>query len=425
MSSSDPFKEVVLSSSSTPSLNVHVIPFGLTIHRILLNKSQDLIVGPEDPKDHERNGRCFFGPLVGRFANRLPCGPSSLSAFKGPDINLPEWGGEGVCHHGGPSKENDKVQGGNQAGPFDRLVWQKLSSDQVTLFEGQDAGSSQDQSQAVFSVTSPSDDNGFPGELLIEARISLVAPSSSKSDGSVRLGQSAGSVRLEYRAKILNHSATATPLNLTHHWGFNLSASSNSAEALKEQGRIDDHQLFIPSTSEIGLKRLDLDDRGVPTGKLLECPNGDKTGHGWSERGDNGFGKQVKDQLPSDGYDHFYTWGPSNVSQQTYLHSASTGLTIAFKSNQTGLQFYSANGQPPVSEADPKSSGGSKKTFHRHDKNDTSGNAQRSAAFLEFGHPHATFLHSSLQEFVNQDTILRDGQVYNNWVQAEIWTQQS
>lgn len=428
----DAFTPVVLSSPSTPELQIHVLPFGLTIHRILVGKSQDLIAGPEDPRDHEKNGRCFFGPLVGRFANRLPSGPISLEAYGGSTIDLPEWGGEGVCHHGGPaaaSGHSGETAGtqNSQSGPFDRLVWKCLTAEEVTLFEAKDAMTANDKSQAVFAIVSPAGDNGFPGELLVEAKVSLNNTSTSTQSSVPELGSSAGTVRVEYRAKILAHSAPVAPLNLTHHWGFNLSASSDN----DEKGTIDAHQLRLFTDGAAGkLKRLELDSRGVPTGGLVDCPDGDQQGHGWAVKGKAGFGKRVLDSLPSGGYDHFYTWGASNAQDKddstirALLHSSSARLTLAFKTNQTGVQFYSANGQPPA-PADPASSGGSRKLLHRRgNQQDTAGNPQRSAAFLEFGHPHATFLHKSLQDFVGgEDTILRDGQVYRNWVELEVWQQ--
>lgn len=402
MSTPSAFEEITLSSPSAPRLRVHVVPYGLTIHRIVVDDAHDVIVGPEDPRDHERRGRCFLNQLVGRFANRLPSGASTAATSSDVDlqVDLPEWGGQGVCHHGGPEatqKSEFTVPStlAPQAGPFDRLVWKLLSPSEVTLFEGGDAGSDADRSQRVFAIISPAGDNGFPGELLVESKVSIEKSTTA----------AAGTVRAEYRAKILHHSAPATPLNLTHHWGFNLSASAG-----KDQGRIDEHKLQIAGSP----KRLDLDERGVPTGKLIDCPDGEP--HGWAK------GRRIGDALPQGGYDHFYTWGPADESDpRTTLESPATGLKLSFKTNQTGVQFYSANGQP-TAPADPHASGGTRKLLHRGgDAQDKAGNAQRSAAFLEFGHPHAAFLHKNLQEFIGgEDTILRDGQVYRNWVEVEI-----
>lgn len=92
----DPFAPTVLHHPRLP-LSVHVLPYGLTIHRIVFTdpstaETHDVITGPEDPKDHHTQGRCFFGPVVGRYANRLPKGENELPGGRGT-VNLPEWGG--------------------------------------------------------------------------------------------------------------------------------------------------------------------------------------------------------------------------------------------------------------------------------------------------------------------------------------------
>ena len=131
----DPFKPVVLQDSSS-KLQVHVLPWGLTIHRILLSSSKDstthdLIVGPESEEDHYETGRSFLGPVIGRYANRLPAGKTSYKDVDGnsKELNIPEFSGPGVYLHGGPHDTNAKpgqVEEGkvtSQAGPLDRLVW--------------------------------------------------------------------------------------------------------------------------------------------------------------------------------------------------------------------------------------------------------------------------------------------------------------
>lgn len=95
------FTPIILSlQSQSHTLSLHILPFGLTLHRLLLinNSDQgqvsDLLIGPENPKDHEKYGRCFFGPLVGRFANRLPAGKSQYDQGDGSkgSVDLLEWG---------------------------------------------------------------------------------------------------------------------------------------------------------------------------------------------------------------------------------------------------------------------------------------------------------------------------------------------
>lgn len=433
----NPFEPVILASKKG-DIQVHIIPFGLTVHRLLVSspsgRQQDLIVGPENPSDHHAGGRNFFGPVVGRFANRLPAHKSSVSTAQGKqlDLNLPEWGGEGVCHHGGPEAAASvaQIEAGTvpvQAGPFDRLVWTPLvdAKKHSQLFKDSEHTG---EASAVFAVRSPSGDNGFPGELLIEARFSI-EPNVGKAEPPA-LGSPVGSVRVEYRAKILDKSAQVTPLNITQHWGFNLSAGSQGSTDAQAQ-TVDDHQLRFIVPSQGTLQRLDLDSRGVPTGKLIPCPN--ENPHGWASSGSSALGKTIGHNMPEGGYDHFYTWGgrkdKAGVDRDVValLHAASTGTTLAFRTNQSGCQVYTANGQP-AHPAPTASSGGSRKLLHRSQAASSNageeweGNPTRSAAFLEFSHPHALFLHKSLQEHVGgEDAMLRDGEVYVNWCAIDVW----
>ncbi|CAO1616006.1 unnamed protein product [Parajaminaea phylloscopi] len=523
----DPFEPVVLKlkpssgngsgdDDDAAALELHVLPFGLTVHRLLVVPSDDggehhdLIVGPEDPRDHHARGRNFFGPLVGRYANRLPAGKLTVPGAAGQGntgagagqvgadshIELPVWGGEGICHHGGPELQDtqQQQQGADglpqiprdtvpsQAGPFDRAVWTPLEDKHSILFAPSQRGAGQESSASssvVFALHSAHGANGFPGDVRVEARFSLSPPAAgSQQSQSLQgwptreeLGSSLGSVEVEYRAQLLPSSGgteassspsnvEATPINLTQHWGFNLSASLPEESKREVGGSIDEHTLrIIPhrngaTGSDASLRRLDLDKRGVPTGKLLAAPAGHA--HDWASasqeegaQGRNGaWGKEVATRLPEGGYDHFYVWGNPDSdegAEQRYraetvalLSSARSGLSLSFSTNQSGVQLYSANGQPApgsASAADANTYGGARKLLHRRRSSSSSqtqeqGNLQRSAAFLEFSHPHATFLFPELQKIAGTDTVLRSSSPssqqqepygYSNWCALEVW----
>lgn len=461
----DPFKPVVL-RRETPeagSLELHVLPYGLTVHRLIVTTAgakepNDVIVGPEDPRDHKDTGRSFFGPLVGRYANRLPAGKIDATTRDGTrlQLDLPEWGGEGICHHGGPEETTGGDHKGANGGPFDRAVWTSLqptgsSSSSPQLFSAASSSSTSEHESAIFALESRNGANGFPGDVRLEARFSLLAPSETEAkpattsaapsngwpSSSQDLGTSIGRVKVEYRAKLLSTDVQATPLNVTHHWGFNLTASAEKG------GRVDDHTLrLLPGGQQQLTQRLDLDPRGVPTGKLIAAPEGDA--HDWSStRSPSILGRKIGDGLPEDGYDHFYVWGSRSSSEEQHCPvtvlsaSDATGgsLSLSFKTNQSGVQLYTANGQPEQgSDAakDPSTYGGVRKALHRSEGDNNpilEGNTQRSAAFLEFGHPHATFLHHSLQEVAGSDTLLRPSSSssrqaqhgYENWVELQVW----
>ena len=308
-----------------------------------------------------------------------------------------------------------------QDGPLDQLVWTKISSMQSQFF-GIESPSSPASASAKFAVISAAGSNGFPGTVRIEARLGIQPPVSSTVGGdNGPMGRSAGVLRVEYRAQIID-DCEATPLNITHHWGFNLSASDSSAREA-EHGTTDDHTLRImPVNGESPLYTLGLDDKMLPTGELIACNGGGE--HDWLQEGTDGLGRPIKQAMTASGYDHFYAWGPASheeaMQPRLILHSPSTQLSLSFRTNQTGTQFYHATGQPDA-PAPPESSGGKKKTLHEADPASPSGNAKRSAVVLEFAQPHATFLHKKYQALIKDDTVLHRNQRYRNWVEVELY----
>ncbi|PWN26202.1 hypothetical protein BDZ90DRAFT_48507 [Jaminaea rosea] len=449
----NPFEPVVLRLASTASasspLEVHVLPYGLTIHRLVIDDGkEDLITGPESPSDHHTLGRSFFGPIVGRFANRLPAGQNSFNydSTEVGSVDLPEWGGDGVCHHGGPAVGGEQEGAGEpvkakkgqllpQRGPFDRMVWTKLEEGQMQLFDKLAEG--EPQSKAIFalhSIGAPAGHQGFHGDIRIEVRIALKAAKAEQAETTSHTkllhdsgASSSGSVSIEYRASLLPRSSEVqvTPFNLTHHWGFNLTASQAKDEA---SSRIDDHQLrLLPS--DVG--RLALDERGIATGEILKLDEA----HGWtSSPSSSPWGKRVATAMPQQGYDDFYLWPTAAGNDTASLpavallsspasSSSAPRTSLVFRTDQHGVQFYSANGQP-AAPAPPEESGGARKLAHRRDGEQQEGNAMRTAAFLEFGEPHCCFLRPRLQEFVRASKdvgLLRKGETYVNRVEVEIW----
>ncbi|PWO01300.1 hypothetical protein FA09DRAFT_324138 [Tilletiopsis washingtonensis] len=421
MSTISPFEPLVLTSPSS-SLSFHLLPYGLIPHRLLLSKDgliHDLLAGPEDPADHHATGRCFFGPVIGRYANRLEAGTCK---YVGGQMHVPEWGGENLCLHGGPGAG----PGGNaaaelpsipadttplQRGPLDTLVWTPLSSPK--LFSAPS-----DASAVVFGLLHGASEDGPQGTLYFEVRFAVEGPTSVSLPSDVpALGKSAGSVSIAYRAvhapQAGEKECDITPLNLTHHWAFNLSASSPEARE-QEDGTIDAHTLrfFGPE-----IHTLDLDSRLVPTGKLLDCTK--TPGADFATKGPQGYGRKMGESAPQGGHDHWYGWGAGSRQGQlrALLRAESTGIAVSFETDQSGTQLYGAVGQPhpPAS----LKAGGAKKLAHGG--NGTEANAFCSAAFLEFAHPHSTLNHDALRTFAGSDTTLKQGETYANWTRAEVW----
>ncbi|EPQ30676.1 uncharacterized protein PFL1_01577 [Pseudozyma flocculosa PF-1] len=443
----DPFKPIHLQHPHA-RLRASVIPFGLTIQSLTLDSADggeqqtDLIVAPQNPKDHLDAGRNFFGPVIGRFANRLPAGNLKLDLADGQRLNVdvPEFSAGGVSLHGGPAPASlsspDSIE---QKGPFDRAIWQHVADADSQLFFNSgytsQPGAESPASSAIFAIESPHGDNGYPGRLRVEVLVAVL-PASAATEGETRsplLGTSEGSFLIRYRAKILDDVA-ATPLNLTQHWGFNLSSSSTKPEARSEQGRIDKHivQLY-PVDPAKGVKRLGLDAKMIADGTVIDLSKPDDEGqrHDW----DAPDGKVIDHGRLSSGYDHFYVWGPAGGlassdaadlcherARRMRVTSDTTGISLTFHSNQAGTQIYCTEGQPPA-PAPADKSGGEMKYVHRRNVEGEGklGNGQRSAIMIEFGAPHCGFLHSSLEQWGGGASLLKKGEVYDNWVTCQAW----
>ncbi|SPC67105.1 uncharacterized protein UHOD_02687 [Ustilago sp. UG-2017b] len=433
----DPFKPILLTADGA-DLSVTVLPYGLTIHSLGTESGEDFIGGPEEPHDHKTRGRAFLNPIIGRFANRLPAGKVNITSANGKttSINLPEFSAPGVVLHGGPQlgKENqpDTIV---QHGPFDKCYWQPLEVEDSKFFK--DAGfestskPSKKQNSLIFAIESPDGDSGYPGQVRVETLLAVVPTSASDKE----LGESAGRFLIRYRAALCSEgSVEATPLNLTHHWGFNLSASNEEA-GKAENGTVSDHiiQLIPPCGKQ--LYNLNLDSDMLATGKLSpttgEADSFSNPGsHNWGKEG----GKRISEGIPSAGYDDFYVWGLDTAIPQSddvnkiatpetkrmRVTSEAAGRSITFCTNQAGTQIYTAEGQLEH-PADPAVSGGLMKKAHRKGGQVDSGNFKRSYIAIEFGGPHCGFLQQGLAEFGGREEVLEKGQIYDNWVVLEAW----
>lgn len=351
---------------------VTVLDYGLTIHKIEVQAHEnvyDILAGPEDARVHSTHGRQFFGPVIGRYANRLPAGSQHAG---GVTLHLDEWGGANIHHHGGPPRATASPAGIEQRGPWDCVVWTPTDTPHLFSAQEQDAW----DAAGIWAIESPDGDQGYPGRLRVEACIGVrSAP------------EHLGTVHVEYRARLMD-ATEATPLNMTQHWGFYLGSPLHS---------VLDHTLQLGSP-DAPLERLALDADGVPTGTLLPCTD---AAHDWR------CGKPIGQAMPGEGYDDFYVWGSTNA-RVAQLRGA-WGLAIHVTTNQTGVQLYTANAARPLD--------GAAKQAHALD---SSMYGPHCAAFLEFSAPHATFLRASLADRAATDTMLHRGETYRHVVDVSI-----
>lgn len=161
-----------------------VVPFG--------DATVDVALGFDTPAEYEAD-RCFIGPLIGRFANRIAGGKFAID---GVEYHLPL--NDGPNHlHGGP-------------GGFHRKLWNA----RVVPRDSGDA--------IELDLTSPALDQGYPGALEVRAVFALT-------------DDNAFVVAYEARADAPTH------VNLTWHGYFNLGGH--------DAGDVRDHQLMLGASS--------------------------------------------------------------------------------------------------------------------------------------------------------------------------------
>lgn len=253
------------------------------------------------------------------------------------------------------------------------------------------------------------------------------------------LGASAGALRMEYRAHLLDDPSDkcdATPVNMTHHWAFNLSASDAKAR-VQDSGTINKHTLLLRPTrgleppagaphaekGQSNLWTLELDEKKVPSGNLILCAEGGP--YDFLSQGESGLGRTLDPKHgPPGGHDHFYTWGiqPSGQDEmepRAILSSPTAGVALAFSTNQAGVQVYATTGLPPAPAPNDNTTGGTRKLLHGGE--DGYGNFLNSGVCLEFGAPHGTILHKQYQHLAQSNTVLSRGEQYRSFVEAELF----
>ncbi|KAL4401758.1 aldose 1-epimerase [Malassezia pachydermatis] len=369
--------------SKEGKITVTVLPYGLTIHSIEVKTKDvvhELLAGPEDAADHTTYPRQFYGPIVGRYANRLPAGPRQVHDAH---VAWREWGGDGVSHHGGPPPplSTGTTDGLVQAGPWDCVEWTPLETQAVCMYTPDECQAWDDR--CVWALESPDGDQGYPGRVRVEALIGV-----RSQPGTL------GQVHVEYRAQLLPPFSTSTPINLTQHWGFQLAASDPRYHG----ATIDEHLLQLGVEGQ-PLYHLALDERGIATGEVDACEGM----HDWTSM------RPI--QAHDYDYDDFYVWGQHDTTKPVAHVQGPTGVELVVRTNQAGVQLYTANSKPAPF---------AKKQKHRRHHAAPETEEKHGAAFLEFSAPHATCLYPSLAKLAGTTTMLASHQVYQHWVTIDV-----
>jgi aldose 1-epimerase len=225
----------------------------------------------------------FFGALIGRYANRIAGGRFTLDGrtYQLP-INAPP------NHlHGGPEG-------------FDKRVW-AVETRKVPGAE-----------TVRFARVSPDGEEGYPGSADVRVTYTL---------------RDSNELVVEYRAT----TDAPTPINLTQHTYFNLSAGA-SADVLGHEVMIDGDR-FTPVGSDL-----------IPTGRCETV-----AGTPFDFRTPARIGPGIRAKHPqlanAGGYDHNWVLNHTGegVARAARVHDPKSGRVLEIWTTEPGVQFYSGN----------------------------------------------------------------------------------
>ncbi|MES2418933.1 MAG: aldose epimerase family protein [Bacteroidota bacterium] len=276
-------KEVIsVVLSNDRGTEVKIFNYGTIINQFIVTNAhgdkQDIVLGFDTFEQYLSKAYLtdypYFGAIIGRYANRIKDG----------EFNL-----DGVAYQLAKNNGNDCLHGGNVG--FDRKVW-----DIINLTETPHAG-------VTFQYFSLDGEENFPGDLAVQLTFEL-----TNNDELI----------LTYQAD----TDEATPVNLTHHSYFNLSATGKQVMDHVHQANAAHY--------------LEQDDNWVVTGKLIpvegtrhDFRNGKAIGEGWD---------------PELGYDQTYVldkeYGALTLATKTT--AADSGLTLLVYTTEPVAHLYTA-----------------------------------------------------------------------------------
>ncbi|MFP5042031.1 aldose epimerase family protein [Parasediminibacterium sp. JCM 36343] len=265
---------------SNPSgMQVSIINYGGTVTKLITKdkagKDGDVVLGYDSLSGFLQKGNPYFGALIGRYGNRIAKAKFSLD---GKEYKLAVNNGANTLHGG--------LKG------YDKVVWTatKLPGDSSL--------------QLVYH--SKDGEEGYPGNVDVTVVYSL---------------SSANELKIDYKAK----TDKATPINLTNHCYFNLSAGADST--------INNHELMI-----LAAQYTPVDTSLIPLGKILDVKGTPM---------DFTVPKLVGKDLDSvqGGYDHNWvlTRTGKGLEKIATVYHAASGRLMEVYTTEPGIQFYSGN----------------------------------------------------------------------------------
>lgn len=259
-------------------MEVKILNYGGTITDIITPDKQgqkgNVVLSYETLDGYQQKGQPYFGALVGRYANRIANAKFTLD---GKEYKLAA-NNNGNTLHGG-------LKG------FDKVVWAATPAGDSSL-------------QLVY--TSKDGEEGYPGNLQATVVYTLTPDNA---------------LQISYKAT----TDKATPINLTNHAYFNLSAGKDST--------ILGHELSLKAS-----KYTPVNDKLIPTGKL-DPVKGTPMDFNTAKKVGADIGKV------NGGYDHNWVLDKKDGELETIatLYDPTSGRFMEVATTQPGIQFYTGN----------------------------------------------------------------------------------
>jgi aldose 1-epimerase len=246
-------------------------------------KAEDVVLGFDDPTGYYENthskSASFFGPIVGRYANRIA---HAKFALDGKEYTLTKNNGDNTLH-GGPNGFHNHIWAG------------KIITDGVEL-----------------KYLSKDGEEGYPGNLSVTVRYTL----------------SGGDLKIEYSAT----TDKDTVLNLTNHSYFNLSGEGKGT-ILAEQVKLNASR-FTPVDSGLiptGELRSVV---GTPFDFLKPHAVGERI---------NADDEQLHLGHDGYDHNFVIDGGGKGLTEAAEVYDPASGRVLEVLTTEPGVQFYTAN----------------------------------------------------------------------------------
>ncbi|MEP7268998.1 MAG: aldose epimerase family protein [Saprospiraceae bacterium] len=230
----------------------------------------DVVLGFNTLEGYKQKGNPFFGCLVGRYANRIAKASFTL---------------DGVIYKLAANNGRNTLHGGIKG--FDKKVWKTIDASDSML---------------VFQLISPDGEEGFPGTVTATVKYII------SDDNQL----------------VIDYTATtdkATPINLTNHTYFNLSAG--------KEATILNHELMLNAEMY-----TPVDDELIPTGKVAFVVN---TPFDFAKS--KLIGRDI-DKVKG-GYDHNFVL--KGIGKAAEVYDPGSGRVMSVFTTCPGVQFYTGN----------------------------------------------------------------------------------